>query len=248
MKNPPILTSKGWYLLGGYVEFRDYQSVFFYSKDQGRHWKDTGARIETKLEFATEKRGTRILLQPTIIERSDGSIFCLNRNDYPLGKMFQSISSDGGLHWSPAEPGVLPNPGGGFCMIKLQSGNIAIAYNHAPAEPLNLFERNPVSVAISEDEGRTWKYRRNLCEFHPDDPEKPKENRQSFGYPTLCQGANGLIHVTWSFSHPEMVDGKLMHFTDIQHTSFTEDWAKEHSYFERLLNYDYALTQFSNRI
>ena len=62
------------------------------------------------------------------------------------------------------------------------------------------------------------------------------------------QGASGLIHVTWSFSHPEMVDGKLMHFTDIQHTSFTEDWAKEHSYFEELLNYDYALTQFSNRI
>ena len=51
-------------------------------------------------------------------------------------------------------------------MIKLQSGNIGIAYNHALAEPLNILERNPVSIAISEDEGRTWQYRRNLCEFH----------------------------------------------------------------------------------
>ena len=205
---------------------------FLFQKNQGKHWKDTGTRIETKPENATERNGTRNLLQPTIIERKDGSIFCLNRASRPLGKMYQTISTDGGFHWSAPEPGLLPNPGGGFCMIKLQSGNIAIAYNHAPAEPLNILERNPVSIAISEDEGRTWQYRRNLCEFHPDDTEKPNENRQSFAYPTLCQGANGLIHVTWSFSHPETVDGNLMHFTDIQHTSFTEDWAKEHPYFE----------------
>ena len=117
-------------------------------------------------------------------------------------------------------------------MIKLQSGNIAIAYNHAPAEPLNILERNPVSIAISEDEGRTWQYRRNLCEFHPDDTEKPNENRQVFCISNPLSRGKWLNTCNVVIFHPETVDGNLMHFTDIQHTSFTEDWAKEHPYFE----------------
>jgi predicted neuraminidase len=206
--------------------------MFFVSKDQGKHWKDIGARIDTKPEYASGKHVTKNMLQPTVIERKDGSLFSLSRVSRPLGKMYQSISTDEGKHWTKGEPSFLPNPGGGCCMMRLQSGNVGIVYNHSPAAPLNSFERNPVSFAISEDEGQTFQYRRNLCEFHPDDPEHPEKARQSFGYPTMTQGADGTIHVTWSFSHPEMMEGNLTWFTDIQYTNFTEDWVKEHAYFE----------------
>jgi predicted neuraminidase len=233
MKNQPILTSKGWYLLPAYVEFRDYYAIFYLSKDQGRTWKDVGVRVGVKKEFIPpEKKWNRLVEQPTIIERKDGSIFCLMRSETSLGKMFQCESLDGGIHWTEAIPGILPNPGGGFCMKRLQSGNIGIIYNHAPVFPLNRFERNPVSIAISEDEGRTWKYRRNLCEFHLDDPEKPDDLRRTFGYATMTQGPDGSIHATWSYSHPEIRYGVRTNFTDIQYTHFTEEWAKEHEFFD----------------
>jgi len=237
IKNPPILTSKGWYLLGAYVEFRDYFTVFFLSKDQGKIWRELPARVEVPPEhlppgFSSEHKG-RIVLQPTLVERADGSIFCLNRMSRPFGKMGQCESPDGGLTWTPATAGVLPNPGGGFHMLRLQSGNVAVIYNHSPtAETGDAFMRNPVSVALSEDEGRTWAYRRNLCEYHSDDPSQPDPFARSFGYPTMAQGADGRIHVTWSFSHPEDRDGQRFGFTDIQYTSFTEEWIKEQPFFE----------------
>jgi hypothetical protein len=118
-------------------------------------------------------------------------------------------------------------------MLRLQSGNVAIIYNHSPtADPNHGYIRNPVSVAISEDEGRTWKYRRNLCEYHADEPGKSDPNARSFGYPTMTQGADGRLHATWSFSHPEVRDGVRYGFTDIQYTTFTEKWVTEHAFFE----------------
>lgn len=238
IKNPPIITSKGWYILPAYVEFRDYYSMFYLSKDKGKTWKDPGARVGVQKDIipydlvGEKHQWERLVLQPTVIERKDGSIFCLNRAVKKLGKMYVCESFDGGETWTQAQPGVLPNPGGGFHMIRLFSGNIAIVYNHAPAEPLNSFERNPVSVAISDDDGHTWKYRRNLCEFHPDDPTTPEDHRQHFAYPTIYQSQDEKIHVTWSFSHPEKRDGMEFNFTDIQYTCFTEEWVKEHPYFE----------------
>ena len=228
-KNPPILTSKGDYLLPVTIEFQECVPLFYISNDQGKKWKDPGARIEVPEEFwppkkaETSKFPSRMLDQPTIIERKDGSIFCLMRAYRPLGKMYETTSTDGGETWTPAKPSVLPNPDGGFHMIRLQSGNVAIIYNHSSEV------RNPLSVAISEDEGQTWKYRRNICEFHPDKEEK---QNYTFQYPTMTQGADGTLHVTWTFGHWETVDSQPKQFGDAQYVSFTEDWVKEKAYFD----------------
>ncbi len=188
VKNPPIITTKGWYLLPAYVEFLDYTPMFYFSQNQGHTWQDMGARITIKTDFVPfGKKNAHLIMQPTVIERSDGSFFCLNRAVSPMGKMYESESNDGGITWSNAIPGVLPNPNGGFAMQKLQSGRVAIVYNHAPVPPENIFERNPVSIALSEDDGRTWSYKRNLCEYHSDTFIDQKENRPSFGDPSLSQ-------------------------------------------------------------
>ncbi len=233
IKNKPLLTSKGWYLLPAYVEFRDHYAIFYLSKDQGKTWKDVEAELESRKNlFPPKRNGIAWLNSPLSLSDSDGSIFCLMRSETSLGKMFQCESLDGGLTWYRAIPSILPNPGGGFFMQKLQSGNIAIIYNHAPAPPLNRMERNPVSIAISEDEGKTWQYRCNLCEFHSDDPENPDELRHTFGYATMTQDIDGKIHATWSLGHPEMIDDQRLNFTDIQYTCFSEDWVKKHPFFE----------------
>lgn len=230
-KNPPIILKNQWYLLPATIEFQECTPLFYISKDQGQSWKDHGARILVPEKYWPPKKAEeskfpdRMLDQPTVIQRNDGSIFCLMRAYRPLGKMYETTSNDNGVTWSEPKPSLLPNPDGGFNMIRLQSGNIAIAYNHSSEE------RNPLSIAISEDDGKTWNYRRNLCEFHSKDKKSPKEN---FQYPTLFQSPDGMIHVTWSHGYHQKKDENetLISYADIQYTTFSEEWVKEHKYFD----------------
>jgi hypothetical protein len=238
IKNPPILLSNGNYLLPAYVEFKYLRGVFFVSKNQGKTWKQS-KKVDLRPDLipsGDKALKGRQVEQPTIIQRKDGSIFALCRNSGKVKTMIQTQSKDGGYTWEPATFGKLPNPAGGFHMIKLQSGNIAIIYNHAPSPNNERKWRNPLSVALSEDEGKTWIYRRNLLEWHPDKPEDEQTKSLNFQYPTMTQGSDGKIHATWSLSHPEIIDDKEIRFTDIQYTSFTEDWIKEHKFFESAWN------------
>lgn len=234
IKNPPILNSQGWYILPAYIEFRDYFSVFYISKDQGKHWKDCGARVKIPdkevphdvMEKIKHKWG-RLVLQPTVIERNDKSLIALMRAKNPLGKMYYTESFDGGLSWSSAKPYILPNPGGGFHWMRLKSGNLAIIYNHAPVPPNHGFERNPLSIALSEDDGKTWKYRRNIMEATED-----QVHMRIGGYPTMTQGLDGTIHITWTYSYTKEIDGKKYNFSDIKYTSVKEEWIKQKPFFD----------------
>lgn len=226
IKNPPIMTSRGWYVLPAYIEFRDYFTIFYVSKDKGAHWHQS-ERVKIPDQDVPDQRWGRLVLQPTLIERRDGSLLALMRAKRPLGRMYRTESHDMGFTWTPAKPYGLPNPGGGFHMIRLQSGNLAIIYNHAPVPPDHGFERNPLSVALSEDDGETWAYRRNLVEGHDE-----HLHVRIGGYPTMTQGPDGRVHATWSYAHREEYEGRTQTMTDIQYASFTEEWVRERPFFE----------------
>ncbi len=233
LKNPPILASGGYYVLPAYVEFKFLRGVFFISRDKGKTWKQSKfVDLEPGIIPAGyEQKKGRQVEQPTVIERSDGSLLAMFRNDgQPMRKMLASESFDGGLTWTPAVHGTLPNPAGGFHMMTLASGNVAIVYNHAPSPGNDKKWRNPLSIALSEDDGKTWSYRRNIVEWHPD--TDGDERSETFQYPTMTQGPGGRLHVTWSLSHVVPLDGVDQRVTDIQYTSFTEAWVKERPFFE----------------
>ncbi|MBD3350199.1 MAG: hypothetical protein GF364_01810 [Candidatus Lokiarchaeota archaeon] len=233
IKNPPIMTSKGTYILPAYVEFVDYYSVFYRSEDTGKHWKDCGARVKIKdnevpeeILLKLKRPWGKLVLQPTLIERMDGSLIALMRAKRPLGKMYYTESFDDGKSWSNAKPYILPNPGGGFHWLRLQSGSIAIIYNHAPVLPDHGFERNPLSVALSEDDGKSWTYRRNIMEAKGDDV-----HLRIGGYPTLTQQEDGTIHATWTYNYRGEYQGQKTGLSDIKYTSFTEEWIKQKTFF-----------------
>ncbi|NMC06520.1 MAG: hypothetical protein GYA24_14985 [Candidatus Lokiarchaeota archaeon] len=250
VKNPPILTSKGTYVLPAYVEFKFLRGVFFISSDKGRSWtQSTFVDLDPGIiPGGYEAKKGRQVEQPAVIERRDGTLLAFFRNDgKPMRKMLESTSSDGGFTWSAARNGSLPNPAGGFHVLRLASGNIAAIYNHAPSPGNDQKWRNPLSVALSEDDGATWSWRRNLLEFHLDatggdaggsnerDPgtePKPEPEPETFEYPTMTQGHDGKIHATWSRSHVVSVNGTLQRVTDIQYTSLNEAWVKERRFFE----------------
>ena len=156
-------------------------------------------------------------IQPSIVRRKDGSLYTLMRDNGPAPKrLHQSESRDGGLTWSPVTDSALPNPGAGAEIINLRSGKWALIYNDTERD------RNQLAVALSDDEGQTWKWKRYLEQ----DPPGPEAGR--FHYPSLIQARDGSLHATYSYhlnrkDLEKDVEGKLRSKA-IKHAHFNEAW------------------------
>mmetsp|Transcript_22659 Transcript_22659/g.57071 ORF Transcript_22659/g.57071 Transcript_22659/m.57071 type:complete len:473 (+) Transcript_22659:239-1657(+) len=119
------------------------------------------------------------LIENTVVQTPSGYLLQLFRTG--LGSVYQAWSPDFGNSWSRAVPTTLPNPNSKVHMITLSNGHLLVAYNHSPDA------RSPLSLALSRNEGRTW---RMVGELETDPGLQ-------FAYPTLEQHGNRL-HVIYS--------------------------------------------------
>ncbi len=175
-------------------------AIFALTDDLGKTW-----------QFSNPVIGG-IGIQATIAIAKNGDLHAyLRDNGPPPQRMQHTISTDRGMTWSIARDAELPNPGAGFDMTTLRNGDWAIVYNHTEKG------RHDLSIAISDDEGKTWKWRKQL-EF---DDRGALATRSH--YPAIIQGADGRLHVVYSFHHNDR--GNEAHKT-IKYASFGVDWVK----------------------
>ncbi len=69
------------------------------------------------------------------------------------GVICRSDSRDFGKSWSEVYKTTLPNPNSGIDVTKLDDGTLVLAYN---PDDKNWGERNPMTLAVSNDNGATW--------------------------------------------------------------------------------------------
>jgi predicted neuraminidase len=183
-------------------------SLMAISDDWGKTWRTSNPLIG----------GGNI--QPSIVKRKDGSLYTLMRDNGPAPKRLQqSESRDGGLTWSPVTDSALPNPGAGAEIINLRSGKWALIYNDTERN------RNRLAVALSDDEGKTWKWQRYL----ENDPDTPESGR--YHYPSIMQARDGSLHATYSYhlnskDLEKDAEGRPRAKT-IKHAHFNEAWVME---------------------
>jgi hypothetical protein len=106
--------------------------------------------------------------EPACIELKDGRVLMLMRTG--LGGQYQSISADGGATWSTPAPSQLAGTAAPVSISRVPTtGDLLAIWNHNPgtADAQNR-NRNPLTAAISRDEGKTWEQFRNI-EDAPDD-------------------------------------------------------------------------------
>ena len=139
--------------------------------------------------------------QPTVFEKTDGTLIAYMRDASPANRIRMSESKDQGLSWSPIINTDFPNPGSGIEIIRLTCGNIVLIYNDCINDP-----RNSLAVSMSDDEGKSWKWTRHL---------EKVEGRGRFDYPAIIQTRDGALHATYSFN-----------LETIKHVVFTEKWIK----------------------
>ncbi|MCY1723174.1 exo-alpha-sialidase [Prolixibacteraceae bacterium Z1-6] len=188
----PTILNNGKILLPLYSDGFNF-GLIASSEDDGETWS-TGLPIIG-----------RGLNQPSLVVRNDGSIDAYLRDDGDApGRIMLSHSDDDGYSWTFAKKSDIPNPGASIEIINLKSGNWLLVYNDLEDD------RHSLAVALSDDEGQTWKWKRNL----------EKIEGGSFSYPAVIQASDGNIHVTYSY-----------HLNDksksIKHVAFSEKWVME---------------------
>ena len=130
----------------------------------------------------------------------------------------QNISHDWGETWEEATKAPFPPLGTAQrpCMIRLKSGNLLLvtdSYMHKKkiAPPAGWQNGNDCVVALSTDNGKTWKIKSLPIAL----PQHHRVEHPSLGYVTLRQAENGAIHILTTTNFPGL---------DIE---FNEAWVNE---------------------
>lgn len=96
-------------------------------------------------------------IQPTIVRKSNGTLVAYMRDSgVAPNRVLMSTSTDKGESWSFAVDTAIPNPGSSLEVIVLKNGHWVMAYNDTEDG------RHSLAVALSEDEGASWKWKRNI--------------------------------------------------------------------------------------
>lgn len=125
-------------------------------------------------------------VQPALVGEKNGNILAYMRDNGAQPSRVQvSESTDDGYSWSAAHKTSIPNEAS-VELIVLQDGRWAFVGNDEDDG------RYRLSFYLSDDEGKTWKWKRTL------ENSQPGEGR--FSYPSLIQTADGLLHLSYSYS------------------------------------------------
>jgi predicted neuraminidase len=195
-RNKPLII-KNRMLLPLYSDGFDF-SLIAITDDHGKTW-----------QFSDPIVGAGAV-QPTLALCRDSSIVAYMRdNGPPPQRLMTSISKDNGKTWSTVEDSDIPNPGTAADVIVLKSGNWVIVHNDVEEG------RHRLSVWLSQDEGKTWPYRKILVNGTPGSIVRGH-------YPAIIQGKDGQIHVSFT-NQVAGIDGKTA-LKNITHASFPETW------------------------
>ncbi|MBN2296156.1 MAG: exo-alpha-sialidase [Pirellulales bacterium] len=132
----------------------------YYSDDAGKTWKSG----KTTLTAKTDK-GARITTQePGVVELKDGRVMMFTRTS--AGTQYVSYSSDGGDTWSKFEPSTMLSPCSPATIERIPGTDtlLLVWNNHTNIDPKLRGKRTPLTIAISNDEGRTWQKAKNLAD------------------------------------------------------------------------------------
>ncbi len=175
-------------------EVINYKSFVMITNDRGKTWKKYGriGGIKTPV------------MQPSVVQLSDNSLLMYLRTAGNLGKIYQSKSSDRGHHWTSPTPTIFPNPDAGIDLHRSPEGDLLCVYNNSEKV------RDPLNVALSEDEGKTWPYIKTIGKL---DELKEPNSSPELSYPYMISSNDGHFHIVHTYKRIK-----------IKHIEFDKEW------------------------
>lgn len=187
IKNKPVRLADGSLLCPSSVE------------EDATHWTAHMERVDSTLQHwekteAIADPNNFGAIQPTLLLHPDGRIQALARSRER--ELVQSWSADDGRTWSPLESTGLFMPNSGIDAVALRTGGFLLVYNPAreKGDGKTWGERRPLIVAYSAD-GKAWKTVATL---------ETERSRFGYAYPAIIEGADGLIHITYTWTRTRL--------------------------------------------
>lgn len=161
--------------------------------------------------------------QPSLIRKQDGTLVAYMRDDGPPPQRVPlSESKDRGVTWSPVVDSDRVDTGAGVEVLALKSGRWLLINNDLEEG------RHRLAVTLSDDEGKTWKWKRYL---ERDSEADVKAGAGSYHYPSIIQAKDGTLHASYSFHQKQSevkldASGKPANEA-IKHAHFNEAWVMQ---------------------
>ena len=186
----PLCTQNGRWILFNYSQDSN-QYEYSISDDCGK----TFTRYKGAQKIATP------FDESMAYQLQDGSIKMYARTY--IGELAESTSTDDGITWSCTVPSGIDSPNTRFYVSKTPSGNVLLVNND------HRYDRTNMTIYLSEDEGKTWKYKRCI------------DTSDNISYPDV-DFYNGRIYLI--YDKGRLPDGEILFLT------FTEDDIKNPDY------------------
>jgi len=136
--------------------------------------KDSGKTIEL---LGQADIPDRTYCEHMIVELKDKSLWMLVRTSYGIG---ESFSYDKGRTWTMGRPSGIQGPGSRFFIRRLKSGNLLLINHYEFKDKI----RSHMTALLSEDDGKSWKYKLLLDE------------REKVSYPDAVE-SDGIIYIIY---------------------------------------------------
>jgi predicted neuraminidase len=185
-RNHLLVLPSGRWLLPLYSD-GFYVGMMGISDDQGETWRAGGPIPGVAIN------------QPSVVRRRDGTLVAYMRREgrIPPLRVLVSTSIDDGETWTVAEGSDLPNSNTSLEVISLADGRWVMIYNDQEEG------RDSLALALSEDEGRTWPYKRHVEQLAGG----------QFHYPSLIQTSDGRLHVTYTYQPGPKAQKAIKHLS-----------------------------------
>jgi predicted neuraminidase len=213
-RHPPAVLADGTWVFGMYYSLEaggrhgNDHSVVRLSHDEGSTWSEHPVP------------GSRGRVHPSIVELGGGELAAFFRSR-AADRIYVSRSLDWGATWSAAERTALPNNNASIQATALPSGAIAMVFNHFSAndDPDTAVwptRRYPLTLALSDDGGRTWPDMRHVDPGDGFFGAANEPRNRVCAYPSVVAGEDGAIHVAYSYRGRQC----------IKYVRVTEDWIR----------------------
>jgi predicted neuraminidase len=130
------------------------------------------------------------VFQPSVVPLSTDKALAFYRDDSGANRVSLARSADRGRTWSHRQPSPLPNVDSGVCALRLPDGRLLCAVNDSSDR-----SRENLRLALSEDDGATWRYVATLVE----------EAGETFAYPYMILSRDGRVLVLYSARNTRIV-------------------------------------------
>src|SRR5690606_35819577 len=125
------------------------RAMTYHSDNNGRDWVRGG--------IVDNPHGV-VNQEPGVVELKDGRLMMIMRTE--VASQYVAYSSDGGESWTASGPSNIISASQSPASVVTipSSGDLMLVWNHnTSSDPIQKSNRTPLNVAISDDNGQSWK-------------------------------------------------------------------------------------------